>query len=379
MKLFYRDYTIGLLGGGQLGQMLIEAGIKFNLDIDVLDPDPNASCKLIANHFSTGLLTDFETIYSFGKNKNLITIEIEHINTDALKKLESEGIDVFPQPDTIALIQDKRAQKAFYKKHHIPTSDYIVVSSRDEIYQHIDFLPAVQKLAYAGYDGRGVQKIQTTKDIKKGFDQPSILEKTIAIEKEISIIVARNKKGDIATYPAVELIFNQEHNVVDYLLAPARIDPATEKQATELAIGIAEQLNLVGVLAVELFLTTSHQLLVNEIAPRPHNSGHHTIEGCLTSQFEQHWRAILNLPLGNTSLRTPCGIINLLGAAGSTGPVVYQGIEDILKLKNCFVHLYGKKQTKPFRKMGHITILGDSTKEIEKQISSIKKQISITT
>lgn len=377
--MFYKEYEVGILGGGQLGQMLIEAAIKFNLQISVLDPDSEASCQSITHQFDVGSLQDFDTVYNFGKNKKLLTIEIEHVNTDALKKLNSEGVTIFPQPEIISLIQDKRKQKEFYKKNNIPTSEYQLIESKKDIFQHIDFLPAVQKLAYAGYDGKGVYKIQDQKDIEKAFDQPSVLEKKIDIEKEISIIIARNKKGEIVVYPAVELVFNPEYNLVDYLLSPARLSVQLEKQAKEIAITIAEKLKIVGLLAIELFITKENKILVNEIAPRPHNSGHHTIEGNFTSQFEQHWRAILNLPLGNTESRCFSGILNLLGEKNHTGSVVYEGLDDILKIKNTFIHLYGKKITKPFRKMGHITILGDSIEEVEKNIQYIKNKIRVIT
>lgn len=367
---------IGILGGGQLGRMLIQSGIDFNIQFSVLDPDVSAPCKSISN-FTNGKLIDFQTVIDFGKNCDLITIEIENVSVAALKELAKQGKKVFPQPEIVELIQDKRTQKEFYKKNNIPTADFILVESKEEVAKHESFLPAVNKLGKEGYDGRGVQIIRTEKDLSKAFDAPGLLEKLIDFEKEIAVIVARNEKGEIASYPAVEMVFHPEANLVEYLFAPAQIEKKIANDADRIAKEIIEKLGMVGLLAVEMFVTKNGNVLVNEIAPRPHNSGHQTIEANITSQYEQHLRAILNLPLGDTSASKPSAMVNLLGEEGFSGDAKYEGLEDILALPGTHIHLYGKRLTKPFRKMGHVTIVDADLESLKKKANFVKQTLKI--
>ncbi len=368
---------IGILGGGQLGRMLIQAGMNFNLRISVLDPDKNAPCKSIADEFKVGSLTDFKTVYDFGKKTDVLTIEIEHVNTDALEKLANEGVKVFPQPQVIKIIQDKGLQKLFYQKNKIPTSEFRLVDSKDELLHTEGLIPYFQKLRKGGYDGRGVQKIGSKKDFKKAFDAPSVLEKRVDIAKELSVIVARNASGEVKTYPAVELDFHPEANLVEYLFSPAEISSSVRKRAEQIASKVAESLKIVGLLAVEMFLTKDGEILVNEIAPRVHNSGHHTIEANATSQFEQHLRAILNLPLGSTAMKAPAVMVNLLGEPGYDGVAEYKGLEKALKIEGVAIHLYGKKFTRPFRKMGHVTIVDRDLKTAKEKAKFVKRTLKV--
>ena len=374
--LFRQDLKVGILGGGQLGRMLIQSGIDLNIQFSILDPDAEAPCKQLAE-FIQGKLTHFDTVMHFGKSCDLITIEIENVSVEALKELVRQGKKVFPQPEVIELIQDKRTQKEFYRKNNIPTAEFILVDSKQDIKKHVAFLPAVNKLGKEGYDGRGVQIIRNEKDFEKAFDAPSLLEKLIDFEKEISVIVARNENGEIVSYPAVEMFFHPEANLVEYLFSPAQISSAVSKEADQLARTIIQKLNMVGLLAVEMFVTKDDKILVNEVAPRPHNSGHQTIEANITSQYEQHLRAILNLPLGNTSSRQASAMVNLLGEEGYSGLAQYQGLEEILKLSGVHVHLYGKRNTKPFRKMGHVTIVGDDIESLKKKANFVKHTLKV--
>ena len=374
--LFRQDLKVGILGGGQLGRMLIQSGIDLNIQFSILDPDAEAPCKQLAE-FIQGKLTHFDTVMHFGKSCDLITIEIENVSVEALKELVRQGKKVFPQPEVIELIQDKRTQKEFYRKNNIPTAEFILVDSKQDIKKHVAFLPAVSKLGKEGYDGRGVQIIRNEKDFEKAFDAPSLLEKLIDFEKEISVIVARNENGEIVSYPAVEMVFHPEANLVEYLFSPAQISSAVSKEADQLARTIIQKLNMVGLLAVEMFVTKDDKILVNEVAPRPHNSGHQTIEANITSQYEQHLRAILNLPLGNTSSRQASAMVNLLGEEGYSGLAQYQGLEEILKLSGVHVHLYGKRNTKPFRKMGHVTIVGDDIESLKKKANFVKHTLKV--
>jgi 5-(carboxyamino)imidazole ribonucleotide synthase len=359
--------------------MLIQAGIDFDLDISILDPDPNAPCKLFANRFEVGKLTDFDTVYQFGQSVDVLTIEIESVNVDALEKLHQEGKKVFPQPQVIRTIQDKRLQKQFYQKHQIPSPEFVLIDNKAALEAHADFLPAFQKLGKDGYDGRGVQKLDSPADFEHGFENPSLLEKLVDIDKEISVIVARNESGDLSTFPVVELVFHPEHNLVDYLLAPAQITPEQAARAEALAKEVMLKLDMVGLLAIEMFLTKDGEILVNEVAPRPHNSGHHTIKANGTSQYEQLWRAILDLPLGDTSAQSLAAMVNVLGASGHTGNAHYEGVNDTLGVTGAYLHLYGKKLTKPSRKMGHVTILDQTLKGLEQKIDLIKRSIKVVT
>ncbi len=371
-----QNIKIGILGGGQLGRMLIQAGLDLNLDFSVLDPDINSPCKSIAA-FDVGNLNDYETVLEFGKKCDLITIEIESVNTEALKFLEKKGKQVYPQPHLIELIQNKRTQKQFFKDHNIPTADFVLVENQDDIRKNINFLPAVNKLAREGYDGKGVAIVKIEKDISNAFNAPGLLEKLIDFEKEISVIVARNEKGETASYPPVEMVFHPEANLVEYLFSPAQIAPEIAEQANRIALQLIERMELVGILAVEMFVTKNGQVLVNEIAPRPHNSGHQTIEANITSQYEQHLRAILNLPLGSTKTIQPSAMVNVLGQPGFSGVAIFEGLEDTLKVDGAFVHLYGKKETKPFRKMGHVTVMDEHIDSLKDKAKFIKENLKV--
>jgi 5-(carboxyamino)imidazole ribonucleotide synthase len=370
---------IGILGAGQLGRMLWQCAVDWNLEVHFLDNDKNAPCKELTNNFVLGNITNYQDVYNFGKNLDLITIEIENVNTKALSQLEKEGKKIFPQPHIIELIQDKGLQKEFYQKNNIPTLPFWLFENKKEV---IDFFEKnnqkyFQKMRKGGYDGKGVQKLFSKNEYEFLFDQPSLLESALPLEKEISVLVARNLKGEIKTFPPVEMVFNQELNLVDYLLSPANIDQNTIKKAENLAKLVIEKLNMVGLLAVEMFLDNNHQLYINEIAPRPHNSGHQTIEANNTSQYQQMWRAILNLPLGNTSTSCFSVMLNILGEKGFEGEVFYENLDKILALENVFVHLYGKKITKAGRKMGHITIIGQNFEAIKEKINWIKNNFKV--
>lgn len=367
MKAFYGDLKLGILGGGQLGRMLIQQAINYNVTVKVLDPDPEAPCRKLCDEFTTGSLGDYETVYNFGKTVDLLTIEIEKVNVDALEQLEKEGVVVYPQPRIIRLIQDKGLQKQFFKENDIPTADFQIISSIEQLKQsHISF-PYIQKLRRDGYDGKGVYKVTDEAALDKAFTAPSLVEKLIDFEKEIAVIVARNDNGDVKCFPMVEMEFNPQANLVEFLIAPSTLPFEVHQEAEQIAKRIAESLKIVGLLAVEMFLDKHGRILVNELAPRPHNSGHQTIEGNTVSQFEQHLRAIFNQPLGNTDCLNNAIMVNVLGEAGHEGPAVYQGIEKVLNKPGVYVHLYGKALTKPFRKMGHVTIVdADREKAIEK-------------
>ena len=369
--------TIGILGGGQLGRMLVKAGTDYGFNFSAMDPDAEAPIKKYIQQFSKGSITDYDQVMSFGKGCDVITIEIENVNTAALFDLEKQGVKVYPQPQIIELIKDKSLQKQFYKENNIPTAPFDIVHSRTEVEALAHKLPFVNKLAKEGYDGRGVQVIRTKDDLAKAFDALGIVEDLIPFEKEISVIVARNTKGEISVFPAVELVFHPEHNLVEYLFAPAEISANVDSKAKEIAIGVINKLDMVGLLAVELFVTKEGDVLVNEVAPRPHNSGHQTIEANITSQYEQHLRAILGMPLGATDALTPSAMVNLLGEDGFTGSAIYQGLEEVMKEKGVHVHLYGKAETRPFRKMGHITITDPDPQELKRKANFVKNTLKV--
>ena len=360
-----------------MGRMLIQSAINYNQDIHILDPDPNAPCKDISQRFTVGSLKDFDTVYAFGHGCDVITVEIESVNTEALEKLQREGKKVYPQPDILSLIKDKRKQKQFYQKHGIPTADFILTSDKAEVIHNSGFLPAVNKLGKEGYDGRGVQVLRTEADLDQAFDAPGLLEKLIDFDKEIAVTVARNEAGELIAYPAVECAFHPTANLVEFLFAPAEISKEVAERAEEIAKNVILKLGMVGILAVEMFVTKDGEILVNEVAPRPHNSGHHTIEANFTSQFEQHLRSVMNWPLGNPDLRCPAAMINLLGEDGFTGPVVVEGQNEALAEQGVYIHMYGKKITKPFRKMGHVTILADTVEGLKEKAQRIKELIKI--
>jgi len=371
------NLKIGVLGGGQLGRMMLQSATDFNLEIHMIDPDPNAPCAHIAKTFTVGSLTDYDAVLDFGKDKDIITIEIEAVNVEALKELQLMGKKVYPQPEIIELIQDKRKQKTFYKANRIPSAEFILTENKSEVAAQKGFLPAVNKLGKGGYDGRGVQVLRSVDDLKKAFDQPSLLEKLVDFKKELSVIVARNESGDVTCFPIVELVFHPEANLVEFLFAPAEVSNEIARRAYKLSEDVIKRLDMVGLLAVELFLTQDDEILVNEIAPRTHNSGHHTIEANITSQFEQHLRAILNLPLGNTDLNKPASMINVLGEEGFTGEAKYEGMNELMSESGVHLHLYGKKITKPFRKMGHITITDDNIADLKEKTQLVKEILKV--
>ena len=373
----YKQTRLGILGGGQLGKMLIQAAADLNILCKVLDPDANAPCKVLTNEFVQGKLTDYQTVYDFGKGVEVLTIEIENVNTEAMETLAREGVKVFPKPSIVREIQDKRLQKQFFRKHGIPTAEFILIENKQDLVKHKGFLPAVQKLGKEGYDGRGVQKILNENDIAKGFDAPSLIEKLIDFEKEISVIVARNESGEVKTFPVVELVFNPVYNLVEYLFSPANISKEVEQEANQIATLIVEKWDFVGILAVEMFLTKDQKVLVNEVAPRPHNSGHHTIEANFVSQYEQHLRAILNLPLGSTHAIMPAAMVNLLGEEGYSGTAKYENLGKVLTLEGAYIHLYGKAITKPFRKMGHVTLLDTTVEGLRAKVDFVRQHLKV--
>jgi 5-(carboxyamino)imidazole ribonucleotide synthase len=377
MKSFYGDLKLGILGGGQLGRMLIQESINFNITIHVLDPDEDAPCKDLCNTFVKGSLTDYTTVYNFGKGVDLITIEIEKVNVDALEQLENEGVLVYPQSRVIRLIQDKGVQKQFFRENNIPSSAFQLIQNKSDLITCNFPFPYIQKLRKDGYDGRGVYPVKSEADYDKAFEAPSLVEEWVDFEKELAVIVSRNERGEIKTFPCVEMEFNQEANLVEFLISPSTLDTEILQKADQIAVKIAEDLKIIGVLAVELFLTKNGEILVNELAPRPHNSGHQTIEGNYTSQYEQHLRCIFNLPLGDTRSIGNAVMINLLGEKGFEGLAEYDGLNEILKIDGVYVHLYGKKITKPFRKMGHVTILDDDRQMAIDKAKFVQKTIKV--
>jgi 5-(carboxyamino)imidazole ribonucleotide synthase len=374
-----KDVKLGILGGGQLGRMLLQSALDLNLYTLVLDPDPDAPCRHFAHEFVEGSFADYETVLAFGRKCTVLTVEIEHVNCDALDKLAKEGIQVSPSPKVLRIVQDKGLQKEFYSKHGIPTADYHLISKRSDLAEFADFLPAFQKLRTSGYDGKGVVRLTDSSSfIDDAFDAPSVLESKIEFDKEIAVICARNKLGEVEVYDPVEMVFHPEANLVDYLFAPANLTQDITDRALTLAVEVAQKLRVVGLLAVEMFVTKDEILLVNEVAPRPHNSGHHSMRACRTSQFEQHLRAILELPLGVPDLTTPAVLVNLLGEEGHTGPAVYEGLPDALQVPGVYVHLYGKALTKPFRKMGHAIILDEDLNTAFEKAVFIKETLRVT-
>lgn len=356
--------------------MFIQDATNYDVRISVLDPAADAPCSKLAFEFTQGDFADYETILNFGRGKNVITIEIEHVNVEALEKLENEGVLVYPKPSFLRMVKDKGLQKEFYKKNQIPTASFSLINGIDDLDGSIQ-MPFIQKMRTGGYDGKGVQAIRTVEDLEKAFDAPSVIEEMVDFEKEIAIIIARNPSGGIVVFPAVEMEFNPEANLVEFLFSPADIDQTIEKKALDIATKIAELSDFVGILAIEMFVTKSGDVLVNEMAPRPHNSGHHTIEACVTSQYEQHMRAILDLPLGNTRLIEPAVMVNLLGEKGFSGPVKYEGLDELMSTPGVHVHLYGKTETKPFRKMGHVTVCSPDLKTAQDLARKALKTIRV--
>ena len=378
-KTFYGNLRVGILGGGQLGRMWIQNALNYNVTCSVIDPDANAPCKHICDDFTVGDITDFDTVYNFGQKVDLITIEIEKVNVEALEKLASEGKLVYPQPSIIKMIRDKGVQKQWMKDHGIPTSDFQLIDNKEQLEKLTWGLPYVQKLRKDGYDGKGVQIMRSKDDFAEAFEAPSLVERLVDFEKEIAVIVARNENGETKTFPLVEMDFHPTANLVEFLVSPANVSEFISMKAENIAVKIAEELELVGLLAVEMFLTKSGDILVNEMAPRPHNSGHQTIEGNISSQFEQHLRAIFNQPLGDTNAKYHSVMINVLGEEGYSGDAVYVGMEEVLTLPGVYVHLYGKKITKPFRKMGHVTVIDENRDEAIKKARKVKEVLRVIT
>jgi 5-(carboxyamino)imidazole ribonucleotide synthase len=368
---------LGILGGGQLGRMLIQEAINFNIHISVLDPSVNAPCADLATNFVVGNFNDYQTVIDFGKTVDVLTIEIEHVNIEALEELERLGKKVFPTPQALRTIQDKGLQKQFYKANNIPTAPFHLIHNAEDALLFIEKGPFMQKLRKGGYDGKGVTPLRTEAEFNAAFDAPSVLEEFVPFVKELAVIVARNENGELATFPLVEMEFNPEANLVEFIFSPANVNVEIESNAKKIAIDIANKLEHVGLLAIELFLTEDGNLLVNEIAPRPHNSGHHTIEACFVSQYGMHLRAILNMPLGSTGLRTPAVMINLLGEKGFEGKARYENIEEVLHTEGAYIHLYGKEDTKPFRKMGHITVCNSNLEEAKDIARKFLKEVRV--
>ena len=381
MNFFSSQFKLGILGGGQLGKMLLYNTRKFDIYTSVLDPSDEAPCKIASNEFYKGDLMDFDTVYNFGKNVDVLTIEIENVNIEALKKLEREGVKVYPSAKTLETIQNKAKQKLFYVDHNLPTAEFSRFAYKHEIITAIEHetlsFPFVWKSAQFGYDGNGVKIVRNDSDLKSLPNVECITEKLVPFKNELAVIVARNVKGHVKVYPVVEMEFHPEANQVEYVICPARISKEVALKAELIALKASAAFEHVGLLAVEMFQTEDDEILINEVAPRPHNSGHHTIESSYTSQFEQHIRAILDLPLGKTESKVGGIMVNLVGAEGYVGDVIYQNIEDIMDMDGVTPHIYGKKQTRPFRKMGHVTIVHENIDEARKIAGEVKKKIKV--
>ena len=374
---FSSDFTLGILGGGQLGKMLLYDTRKYDIKTAVLDKDAHAPSRLACTHFEQGDITDFDTVYRFGKTVDVLTCEIETINVAALEKLESEGVTVYPQARVLQTIQDKGKQKQFYKTHNIPTADFEVYASAKALLAANPSFPFVWKSCQGGYDGKGVQVIKTAEALAQLPDIPCIAEKMIPFKNELAVIVARNPSGQVTTYPVVEMEFHPEANQVEYVICPARIPEDIALKARSIAEKVSKAYAHVGLLAVELFQTQDDEILVNEVAPRPHNSGHYSIEGSYTNQFEQHLRAILNLPLGSTESKLGAVMVNLVGADGYEGDVIYENIDAIMAMEGVTPHIYGKHKTRPFRKMGHVTIVARDVQQARIKAEEVKSKIKV--
>ncbi len=380
-RLVISNLKLGIIAGGQLGKMLIQEASKWDITTFVLDMEDNCPASGVASVLIKGNRLDFDSVYQFGKMVDVLTFELESINADALIKLQSEGLKVFPNPKTLKLIQDKGLQKEFFKENKIPTSPFNLYESKQQIIDAVTSnqlkYPFVQKLRKGGYDGRGVAILESEEDLNKLLDGQSVVEAKVNISKEISVIAARNAKGEIKNFPAVDMVFNRNVNLVEMLVCPSSITDEQKKSAQEIASSLIQQMGIIGLLAVEFFIDDNGNILVNEVAPRPHNSGHHTIESIITSQFEQHLRAILNLPLGSTELKMPSVMINLLGEKDFEGPVLYEGLTESMAIEGVKIHLYGKKNTKPFRKMGHVTVLSENIDDAIRKAEIVKKTIKV--
>ncbi len=381
MEYFSSDFTLGILGGGQLGKMMLYETRKWDIRTKVMDASEEAPCKIACNEFLKGSLMDFDAVYNFGKDVDVLTIEIENVNLDALEKLEDEGKKVYPPTKALRIIQNKAKQKLYYVDHGIPTAEFHRFAYKSEIEDSIANggmnFPFIWKAAQFGYDGQGVKVVRKLEDLEGLPAGECIAEEMVDFKNELAVIVARSVSGEVKTYPVVEMEFHPEANQVEYVICPARIDSKVAQKAQEIALKVSEKIQQVGLLAVEMFQTQDDQILVNEVAPRPHNSGHYSIEASYTNQFEQHIRAILDLPLGNTDSKVAGIMVNLVGAEGHTGDVVYKNIDEILRMEGVTPHIYGKKQTRPFRKMGHVTIVNEDISEARRIAQQVKERIKV--
>lgn len=380
-QLVTSNFKLGIIAGGQLGKMLALAASNWDIKTYILDPDEYCPASTICTNYTKGSYADYETVYQFGKKVNMLTFDIENINTEALIQLKKEGTIIYPEPEILKLIQDKGLQKQFYKKHQIPSSSFNLYESKFEILNDVSEgkiqFPFVQKLRTSGYDGKGVEVISNNADLPKLMEGRSLIEEKVIIKKELAVIIARNTKGEIKSFPLVEMEFNPEANLVERLICPSNELPLIHEQAKEMAIKIISKLGMTGILAVEFFIDNSGNLLVNEIAPRPHNSGHHTIESCITSQYEQHLRSILGFPLGSTEIKIPSIMINLLGEKNEEGLVRYEGLTECMSIEGTKIHIYGKKETKPYRKMGHVTILDKSIEVAKLKAKKVSETLKV--
>src|ERR1051326_3541500 len=370
-----RMQKIGILGGGQLGRMLLQAAANYPVETYLMENDADCPSAHLSHHFTKGDIKDFSAVYDFGKNLDGVTIEIENVNVEALERLEQEGVKIFPKPTVLKIIKNKILQKQYYQQHEIPTAEFVVTKNLQELDSRKNFLPAVHKLGEGGYDGRGVQIFERIEDLEKGFDKPSVLEKLVNIHKEIALIIAINEQKETAVYPPVEMLFDPLLNVLDYQLCPADLDERTLWKVEAIALTVVRHFNSPGIFAIEMFTDKNGDVFVNETAPRVHNSGHHTIEAHYSSQFDMLWRIILGYPLGNTSFILPSIMINILGAEGHSGEVKYEGLDEVLQMENAFVHLYGKKQTKPGRKMGHVTVMSKEKQDLLYKSKKVKRAL----
>ena len=367
----------GILGGGQLGRMLLQAAANYPVQTFILENDADCPSAHLCHHFTKGDITNYNDVYNFGKGLDVVTIEIENVNEDALQQLENEGVKVFPNVAALKIIKSKILQKEFYKAIEVPSGDFVITNSKAELLQHTNFLPAVHKLAKGGYDGKGVELLHTEADFEKGFNAPSVLEKMVAIQKELSMIIAVSQTGETVIYEPVDMVVDQRLNLLSYQISPAVIPEKVMWKAEAVALKVVKELKSAGIFAVELFTDKDDNIFVNETAPRVHNSGHHSIEACYSSQFDMLWRVMLKYPLGNTDHILPAAIVNLVGEENYTGEAVYKGLEEVLAMDNVFVHIYGKRITKPGRKMGHVTILSNEPQELLHKANQIKQLLKV--
>ncbi|HVS98317.1 MAG TPA: 5-(carboxyamino)imidazole ribonucleotide synthase [Puia sp.] len=368
---------VGILGGGQLGRMLLQTAANYPVETYVLENDENCPAAHLCHHFTKGDIRNFDDVYRFAKGLDAVTIEIESVNEDALERLESEGVHVYPKPSALRTIKNKITQKQFYSGNSIPTAEFIVTENLDGLRRRTDFLPAVHKIGMGGYDGKGVQVLSTVEDVEKGFNAPSVLERLVQVEKEISQIIAVGQKGETAIYPPIDMVFDPRRNLLDYQISPAELPQNVLWKLEAVSLRVVKELKSPGIFAVELFVTRQGEVYVNETAPRVHNSGHHTIEGNYSSQFDMLWRVMLGYPLGNTEAILPGAIVNLVGEEGCQGEVYYDGLDDVLQMDNVFVHIYGKKETRPGRKMGHVTIISREKQDLIYKAHKIKNTLKV--